>query len=149
MARKFIRKPWIQNVLLSENLETPVPKKVKARVLLANRGKNPDGTHFAKITDYERSILVMFSEEAVLECLKDKAHGNFIKHFADISGCAVVLTDHQVVPMFDKQVGTTMCSHHKYINMKLPVQANTIFTGSELTFYTEISLLIEKKQYVL
>ena len=105
MERKFIKKPWIQNVLLSENLESPVPKKVKARVTWVNRRKNRDNTHFGEITDYVHKITVNFSEEAVLECLEDKAHGNIIKRFTDILEGAVVLTDYKVVPMFNEQVG--------------------------------------------
>ena len=115
MARKFSIRPWIQNALLSENLESPVPREVKARVLQVNREKNPNGPRDAQITDYEKSILAIFSKESVLECLKDKVDGNVIKSFTDISGAAVVLTDYKVVPVFDRQEFILKVNHFKVI----------------------------------
>jgi hypothetical protein len=102
--RKFIERPWIQNVLLSENIEKPVPKKVKARVTLLDREENQDGTHSGEITDYVCSINVVFSREAVLRTINDDAHGHTFERFSDIFGGAIVLTDYKVMPSFQKWV---------------------------------------------
>ena len=104
----FIRKPWIYNLLVSENEVNCTPKKAKARVTWINRKQNQDGTHNGQLTDCVHKINVVFSEKAVTECLKDKAHGHvFIKHLTDIVRAAVVLIDYQVVPRFacNEQIG--------------------------------------------
>ena len=102
--QKFVRRPWIKNVLLSENLENPVPKKVKARVTMLHRRKNTDGTRSGEITDYVYAINVVFSEEAVVECLEDEAHGHTFKSFREILGGAIVITDYKIVPCLEKWV---------------------------------------------
>ncbi|CAB4003241.1 Hypothetical predicted protein [Paramuricea clavata] len=112
-GRKFIRRPWIQTVLLSGNLENPVPKKAKARVTWLDLQKNRDGTHSGEITDNVYKINVVFSEEAVVECLEDKAHGHIFKRFTDILGGAVVLTDYKVVPQFSEQEFIILINHFK------------------------------------
>ena len=109
VERKFIRRPWIQNVLLSEDLENPVPKKVKARVSMLYRQNNQDGSHCGEITDCVYTINALFSKEAVVECLKDRAHGHIFKRFNDVLGGAVVLTDYKVVPRFSVPVGKFYC----------------------------------------
>ena len=117
--RKFIRRPWIQTVLLSGNLENPVPKKAKARVTWLDLQKNRDGTHSGEITDNVYKINVVFSEEAVVECLEDRAHGHIFKHFTDILGGAVVLTDYKVVPQFSEQVGKNTRVENSWYNCSL------------------------------
>ena len=99
---ELIRKPWILNVLLSEN---QVPIKAKARVTVLSRQKNRDGTHSGEITDYVHRVNVVFSEEAVVECLEDMAHGHIFRHITAIIGGAIVLTDYEVVPRFSDWVG--------------------------------------------
>ena len=143
-SKKFIRRPWIKNVLLSENLENPVPKKVKARVTMLHRRKNMDGTRSGEITDYVHAINVVFSEEAAVECLEDEAHGYTFKSFREILGGAIVITDYKVVPCLENWEFVILINHFKVMPGFIGPLAYTEDIPNNLKMSYHLEVVMEK-----
>ncbi|XP_028393133.1 uncharacterized protein LOC114517556 [Dendronephthya gigantea] len=109
---ELIRKPWIQNVLLSEK---QVPIKAKARIAQLDPEIYKDGTLSGEVTDYVHSVNVVFSKEAVEECLQDQAHGNIFSNITALTGGGIVLTDYKVVPRFSDWEFVLLVNHFKVL----------------------------------
>lgn len=109
--QKLIHFPWIRDYVLNEDNENmKLTKKRKARVSRLSTRGNDDGTYNGQITDYSFCVNVVFSQQAVQECLKDKAHGHVFNKFSDVLGAAIVLTDYEKTKYIPTKVGTVKCS---------------------------------------